>query len=453
MANLTKWCIVPRSFHWAAWTGVEMLARVGSGRTAGYRRVGFSLVVGLLAVGASLVGLTVTASAQKGHDDGVQSAALSNTTITSAGPLTNITISNELNCQVDHTGDVDHEFFGDDACATLIATGGTLYGPSSIDAGGSAAPRTTYTEVSQSAVTGSGSSADPFQIVTVVAAGTTGIQLTETDSYVLGTESYRTDVQVSNTGNATQSFILYRAGDCFLQGSDEGFGDLLPDGSVGCHASDDGGVTPGLRIERWIPITGGSSAYEAGFDDVWAKIGTQTAFDNTCLCTDYIDNGAGLSWSSSVAVGASATFSHLTVFSPTGNTGPFLTKTAASGSVPAGGSDSYTVTINNPTGGDITVSSITDHLPAGFTYVAGSTTGVTTSEPTISGQDVTWTGSFSVPAAGIATLTFGVTATTVAGTYTNSVDGSATAGAVAGTGPTAPVTVTAIVVLQPRFTG
>ena len=423
----------------------------------GRRRVGVSLVVGLLAVGASLMGLAATASAQKGQDDGVQSAALTNTTISSAGPLTNIYLSNELNCQVDHSGDTDHEFFGGvpGACGTLIATGGTLYGPSQIPAGGSASPRTTYTEVSQSAVTGSGSSGDPFKVMTVVAAGATGIQLTETDAYVVGTESYRTDVQVTNNGAGSQSFVLYRAGDCFLQGSDQGFGDLFPNGQVGCHASDDGGVTPGLRIERWIPITPGSSAYEAGYSAVWAAIGTQAAFPNTCLCTDYIDNGAGLSWSSSLATGASGTFSHLTVFSPTGVTGPFLTKTAASDAVPAGGSDSYTITINNPTGADVTLTSITDHLPAGFSYVAGSTTGVTTSEPTVSGQDVTWTGSFSVPAAGTATLTFGVTVSTVEGTYTNSVDGAATAQSVTGSGDTAPVTVTVppVLVLQPRFTG
>ena len=332
-------------------------------------------------------------------------------------------------------------------------TGGVLYGPAGIDAGGSASPRTTYTEVSQSGVTGSGTSGDPFRVVTVVAAGTSGIQLTQTDSYVVGTESYRTDVAVSTTSQAPQSFIIYRAGDCFLQGSDVGFGDLLPNGQVGCHASDDGGVTPGLRIERWIPITGGSSAYEAGFNQVWAAIGTQTAFPNTCRCTEYIDNGAGLSWTGSVVAGASATFSHLTVFSPLGITGPFLTKTAALDTAPAGGADSYTITLNNPTGAEVTLTSITDHLPDGFTYTAGSTTGATTSEPTVSGQNVTWNGSFAVPAGGTATLTFGVTVSTVAGTYTNSVNGAATAQAVDGTGETAPVTVTPILVLQPRFTG
>jgi hypothetical protein len=64
---------------------------------------------------------------------------------------------------------------------------------------------------------------------------------------------------------------------------------------------------------------------------------------------------------------------------------------------------------------------------------------------------VTWTGSFSVPAGGTATLTFAVTASTVEGTYTNSVDGASTGELVAGSGATAPVTVT--LALAPRFTG
>ena len=40
-----------------------------------------------------------------------------------------------------------------------------------------------------------------------------------------------------------------------------------------------------------------------------------------------------------------------------------------------GGTDGYTITIHNPNAGAATVNSITDTLPAGFSYVAGSTTG------------------------------------------------------------------------------
>jgi uncharacterized repeat protein (TIGR01451 family) len=384
--------------------------------------------------------------------------------ITSSGPLTNVYLSNLLNCQVSHTGDTDFEFYepstqtGD--CVTAIATGGTLYRPQVITAGSSASPFTAFTPVSQTAVTGTGTDVDPFKVITVVDAGSSGLRLTETDTYVVGSESYRTDVQVSNTLNSgSTSFILYRAGDCFLQGSDEGFGDLggttpnVPAGEVGCHASDDGGATRGLRIERWIPITAGSSAMEAGFDTVWQHIGTQTAFANTCTCDQYIDNGAGISWSSSLTHGTSATFSHFTVFSPTGQTGPFLTKAAATPSVPAGSGDSYTITLHN-VGGALTVNSITDHLPDGFTYVPGSTTGATTANPTISGNDLTWAGPFTVAAGGTLTLTFSVKVGTTAGTFNNSVDAvGANNAVIQGSGATAPITVTPIIIIAPRFTG
>ena len=49
------------------------------------------------------------------------------------------------------------------ACATEIAVGGTLYGPTYTPAGNSPGG---YTPISQSAVTGSGTSGDPYRIVT-----------------------------------------------------------------------------------------------------------------------------------------------------------------------------------------------------------------------------------------------------------------------------------------------
>src|SRR3990170_1634045 len=118
--------------------------------------------------------------------------------ITTGGPLTRVEISPLLNCAVSYLGDEQPQFFGDTACATLLAVGGTLFGPASIPFGGAAAPRTTYTPVSQSAVTGSGTADDPYAIVTVVALGATGLRITQTDTYVVGQEAYRTDVTVSN---------------------------------------------------------------------------------------------------------------------------------------------------------------------------------------------------------------------------------------------------------------
>jgi hypothetical protein len=51
------------------------------------------------------------------------------------------------------------------------------------------------------------------------------------------------------------------------------------------------------------------------------------------------------------------------------------------------------------------------------------------------------------------TLTFSVTVGTTAGTFTNSVEADAVRTVVTGTGQTAPVTVTPVEVIVPRFTG
>ena len=89
-------------------------------------------------------------------------------------------------------------------------------------------------------------------------------------------------------------------------------------------------------------------------------------------------------------------------------------KTADSPTSPAGTQNGYTITIKNPNANAVTVSSITDTLPAGFAYVAGSTTGATTNDPAIAGQMLTWSGSFSVPAGSSISLHFVVTVSTYA---------------------------------------
>jgi len=260
-------------------------------------------------------------------------AAAATTDITSTGPLTDIGISSDLNCSVNHTGDTAGEWYGNTACGTFLASGGTLYGPAYVPAGYSATPLTPWTAVSQTAVTGSGTTPDPYKIVTVDAAGTTGLQVTETDTYVVGQESYRNDVKVTNTGGTSASGVLYRGGDCYLQNSDLGYG--IYDSSTGaitCTTS----LTPGSRIEQMLPVTPGSNYFEGYYDTLWAHIGTQNPFPNTCDCSTYEDNSEGLSWAVSVGAGASETFSSIITFSPLGSEPLALTKTADAATVAAG---------------------------------------------------------------------------------------------------------------------
>src|SRR5205823_14156328 len=113
---------------------------------------------------------------------------------------------------------------------------------------------------------------------------------------------------------------VYRAGDCYLQNSDIGFG-FATGGAVGCSANANN--TPPGRIEEWFPITGGNNFTEDGYSTVWGQIAAQGPFPNACgQCTNQLDNGAGISWGFTLAPGASTTFSHYTTFSPTGRAGP-----------------------------------------------------------------------------------------------------------------------------------
>ncbi len=236
-------------------------------------------------------------------------------TITSDGPLTVIRTSADLNCSVNRVGDVDGEFYGDTACATLAAVDGTLYGPANIPAGGNAAPRTTWTQVAQTS-SGAGTAINPYRIVTNVSGGP--LKLAQTDTYVVGSESYATRVAITNDSDSAKTVTLYRAGDCYLFNDDTGYGATDHDaGSVSCV----NGREAGSRIEQWAPLTAGSHFIESYYGSVWAAVGTQSPFPDTCLCgadDERHDDGAGLSWTVTISPGTTQSFSHLTAFSPTG---------------------------------------------------------------------------------------------------------------------------------------
>jgi hypothetical protein len=231
----------------------------------------------------------------------------------SGGPLTQIWLNDNLGCQADHSGDTSHEFFGGTnpgSCGTYLSAGGTSFGPRT----------TAYTPVSQSAVTGSGASGNPFKVVTVVAAGTTGLGITQTDTYVAGQESYRTDITVSNSGRADVAAALYHAGDCFLQNSDTGFG-FFDSSTQGIFCSANPNNSPRGRVVGFSPLSAGAHHMEDGFSTVYGGITAQAAqFPDTCKCTQRLDNGAGLSWAITVPAGGTVTRSLSTTFSPTGQT-------------------------------------------------------------------------------------------------------------------------------------
>jgi uncharacterized repeat protein (TIGR01451 family) len=125
------------------------------------------------------------------------------------------------------------------------------------------------------------------------------------------------------------------------------------------------------------------------------------------------------------------------------------TKTADSATVAPGAADGYTITFHNPNLFLIVLDTITDTLPDGFAYTAGSTTGSTASDPTVSGQTLTWSGLFFNPA-GEVVVHFAVTASSTPGTYYNNAGGNSPTTDVEPTGDTAPVTVETPTAVQVR---
>lgn len=408
---------------------------------------------------ASTAGLATAISTFSTVAAPVAAHAITTGVITSAGPLTTIGVTPDLNCFTRRLGDTDGEWFdgtatstnGDDACGTFAVVNGQLYGPASVPAGSSATgPETApWTPVSQSAVTGSGTTASPFVLVTAVAAGATGVTVTETDTYVTGHEGYSTYISATNNTGAAVNVTLYHAGDCFLQDSDAGYGVVdASTGSAGCQAEVTPEATPGVhvrstRVEQLFPLTPGSAYMEGFYSSVWGVIGSKAMFTNTCDCADtnFQDNGVGVSWNiPALAPSTTVQEGVYTSLSPTGIVPATTGNVADAASVISGQSDGYTVTVRNTGAAAIHLVGVNDLLPTGFTYTPGSTTGLTTTNPTISGQSLSWTIPSTVVAAhGSATLHFNFTATAPAGDYINSASGVSTETAVVPAGPFAPL--------------
>jgi hypothetical protein len=267
--------------------------------------------VAALLIGAVLLSLALAPS----------QAGAAQKIITSSGPIERIFLNDDLACQVKYAGDADFSFFpagqsDPGACGTFFkVSGGAEFGPTTVPAGNSPGG---YVAVSQTGPTGNGTEANPFRVVTVVRLGTTGLQITQTDTYVTGKQFYRTRITISNTSNGARSGVLYHAGDCYLQNTDNGYGFFDP-GGRGIYCSENANNTPAGRILGFVPQSPDSHFAERGYSEIWDEISSGLNFADLCECDEFQDNGAGLSWSISLAAGAVTTRSLITTFSPAGN--------------------------------------------------------------------------------------------------------------------------------------
>lgn len=116
-----------------------------------------------------------------------------------------------------------------------------------------------------------------------------------------------------------------------------------------------------------------------------------------------------------------------------------ISKTIDASPVDPGDTVQYTIKIVND--GNLTgnLTSVVDDLPTGFSYLTGSSSGLTTSNPSISGSQLTWSGTWSLSGPDSVNLVFSAISSTTPGTYTNSASVSGSNFDTKSTGATAEV--------------
>ncbi len=250
--------------------------------------------------------------------------------ITSSGPLSTVTVEDNLDCQVLVSGDTLPSFYDFESepggCGTFLALAegddvpaetGTLFGPDPA-ASPFTAEKPDFTPISQ-VPTGHGTASEPYVLTTRVYAEepvpdsvekVKVAELVETDSYVTGQESYETTIVAKNLQKAPLKGTIYHVGDCYLADHDTGYGALnVPvSGSVACTVTPND--SPSGRIMAFTPVeTSGfpvSAAHyvESEYPTFWGYMTpTGEQLPDTTHPTTNEDNGMGLSWP--IALGSS----------------------------------------------------------------------------------------------------------------------------------------------------
>ncbi len=295
----------------------------GEGRVVSWR---FGPVAAAVAASVTILWLVVAGAAYAQQE-----------VINSAGPMTQISLGDDLTCQVQMANDVASVFYpgtAPGACGTFMQVNGNrltnsmpeLFGPS-VPPGGAPSGTQDFVPDPQNpqTLTGNGTAASPYIATTTAEACTGGVcaigtgsilaTLIETDTYVVGDDFYNTSLTINNQSGVPLSGTLYHTGDCFLQG-DFGYGGLGPGPAPQCALTPDN--SPSARVVSFIPVNGPTpSYYEGVFDTFWTDITTTgTPYPDTVDATTLEDNGLGLSWPYMVSSGGKTTISYNTMVTP-----------------------------------------------------------------------------------------------------------------------------------------
>lgn len=184
-----------------------------------------------------------------------------------------------------------------------------------------------WTPVSLSAVTGTGSASNPFTVVVVVDAGTTGLRLTMTVTYVNGASLFNTAFAFSNTGSASVTWNTFFGGDIYLADSDSG----IPHLDAGTNAPGGQDCTAQTYTILFLTTTPNDRYSANRYSTVWSQIGAGS-LPNT-VASGCQDNGAANEWDNrTLAPAAALTIDSGVSFS--GFVGPTPTPTGPTAVVP-----------------------------------------------------------------------------------------------------------------------
>ena len=179
-------------------------------------------------------------------------------------------------------------------------------------------------------------------------SGSPILTLTQTDTYVVGNEYYRTDMTLTNNTAEPLPAKLYHAADCYLQGSDSGFGFVDTNTHAVACAKNPNDSPPEL-IEEFAPLTAAATTTSRSTGTSSASSASRWTFPTPATARPSQDNGMGINWTTDLAPAAQQTFSMLSNFSNAGVLSPAVTAISpASG--PSSGGTSVTITGTNLTG-------------------------------------------------------------------------------------------------------
>jgi hypothetical protein len=165
-------------------------------------------------------------------------------------------------------------------------------------------PVNPWLPIGQSAVTGSGTAADPWKVTTYVNSGL-GVEVAQWIRYVDGDSCFRVFYTVNNRqSDQPEGFTFLHAADMWPDDSSSGYGYYdAATGAVGAWNQD---MT---FLEYFVPVLTdlgfrmppASHYQEAGNQQIWNNIGDSITgpgpgFNDTVVATPFHDSGSGLQW-------------------------------------------------------------------------------------------------------------------------------------------------------------